>query len=414
MIAYGQALQSLLDAASGLLPVETLALEQAVNRISAAAVHSGVQLPPFNNSAMDGFALHCPTSGLRAGAELAVSHAMAAGDQPLAGVSDACEIMTGAAVPEGCTAVIPIEQVCVLAHDAARRPQRIRLQADVASGQHLRLAGEDVERGDALLVSGTRISPAHVMLLSGAGVAEVTVRRRPRIALIATGRELIDDPGQPLLPGQIRNSNAPYLSARLQQWGAQVVYRATVADDPAAFIEAVKAANAQAIDLLISTGAVSMGRFDFIPDALRSLGADILFHKVAIRPGKPILLARQASGILCFGLPGNPISTAVGLRFFIEPTLRALSGMPLETPITVPLAHVAMKKAGFRMFQKARVCLGTNASVALLKGQESFKTQPMLYANAWAVLPETEEMLEAGTVLTVYPLAYGAGWEAGA
>lgn len=396
---------------------EPVPLARALGRVLAAPLHSPADLPAFDNSAMDGFALAVGGDALRAGEEFAVSGETAAGDAPARLVAGACEIMTGAPLPAGADAVIPVEQVELLATTAGGRPSRIRLRADVAPGQHVRRAGEDITRGAPLLPDGAMLDAAALMLLAALGIDPLPVRRSPRVALLCTGRELVDDPAQPLAPGQIRNSNGPFLAARLATAGATLVQRATVADDVDAFIGAFEAARATGCDMVLSTGAVSMGRYDFVPQALARLGARVVFHKVAIRPGKPLLFAVLPDGVLYFGLPGNPVSSAVGLRFFVEPALRAMLGMPAETPLRLPLAAAIDKKPGLRFLQKAALQLDVAGvlQVRVLRGQESFRIEPLLHADAWAVLPESAERIEAGTWVEVWsrghlqPLFRGAG-----
>lgn len=406
MIGYDDARQRIL-AACRPLAAETVAVAAALDRVLAQDVVSGEDLPPFDNTAMDGFAVATGGRELAPGSKFAVAGSQAAGDGEVRyDASDACEIMTGASLPAGLDAVLPVEQATVLARDDSGRPTRIRLDAAVTSGAHVRRRGQDVVAGQCVLVAGTRITPAARMLLAALGVANVSVRPQVPVALLTTGRELVDDPGQRLAPGQIRNSNGPYLSDRIDQAGGILVHRETVIDDPDAFVDALARSLAAGAAVVLSTGAVSMGRHDFVPDALRGLGAEIVFHKVAIRPGKPLLFARLPGGQLYFGLPGNPVSSAVGLRFFVEPALRALLGLAPERPLSVPLAGPAQKKAGLRYLQKARVVLAEHAQlqVQLLAGQESFRIQPLLAANAWAVLDEDAGHLPAGTLVEVYGL----------
>lgn len=405
MIAFDEAHRKVLSA-TALQPIERVASMQAVDRVLAREVISSCQLPPFDNSAMDGFALRCPQTGLAAGAEFAVTGLQAAGDSAVESASEGCcEIMTGARLPEGFNAVVPVEQVEILGADDAK-PSRIRLSTAVSIGQHIRKAGEDVAAGEKIIDAGTRLDSRHVMVLAGLGIVEVDVRRRLKAAVLCTGRELVDDPAQVLLSGQIRNCNGPYLALRLRQAGAELVFQATVADDEAAYIAALQSALQAGAEILISTGAVSMGRYDFVPSALRSFGAEILFHKVAMRPGKPLLSARLSGGQLLFGLPGNPVSSAVGLRFFIEPALRAAYGQLQEQAWRLPLLHAAKKNTGLRHMQKAMLSVDGRGQlgVSLLAGQESFKTKPLLTANAWAVLPEAVTALPAGTLVDVFPL----------
>lgn len=405
MISYTTALQHILQACKP-LACEQVPLSQAVGRVLAQDVLAGEDLPPFDNSAMDGFALVGGGEVLATGHELAVAGSHAAGDGLAAYAGDACEIMTGASLPDGLDSVIPVEQVSVLARDSEGRPLRIRLEAPVHPGANVRRRGQDVAVGDCIAFAGTHVTSASHMLLAALGVATLAVRPQVPAALFTTGRELIDDPAQPLLPGQIRNSNGPYLADRLGEAGARVVLRETVGDDAAAFTAALERGLAAGAQVVLSTGAVSMGRYDFVPDALRALGAEIVFHKVAIRPGKPLLFARLPGGQLYFGLPGNPVSSAVGMRFFVEPALRAMLGLPQEQPLLMPLATESNKKSGLRFFLKARVVLadGAKLQVEVMSGQESFRIKPLLAANAWAVLDAEADTLPAGTLIPVFGL----------
>lgn len=406
MIDYATALQ-LTHAQVHAPAAEHVALADALGRVAGADLTSAENLPPFDNSAMDGFALATLGHRLPAGSECAVRGESAAGDGMRASEAGiACEIMTGAPMPRGLDAIVPVEQTETLQRDADGRARRIRLLADVVPGQHLRRAGEDVACGSVILTAGSPIDPERLMLLAALGIDRVPVMPRPRAAVICTGRELLDAPGSALADGQIRNSNGPYLAARLQAAGAEVVLRATVGDAVEPFLATLQQALAAGARVVVSTGAVSMGRYDFVPAALGQLGAEVLFHKVAIRPGKPILFAVLPGGALFFGLPGNPVSSAVGLRFFVQPALRALLGLSAETPLRLPLAAAVGKKAGFRLFQKARAELSDDGrlQLRLLTGQESFRIRPLAEANVWAVLPEAAEALAAGELVDVHGL----------
>lgn len=405
MISYATALQHILQACQP-LPPEQVSLPQALARVLAQDVQAGEDLPPFDNSAMDGFALAGGGTVLAAGQEFLVAGSHAAGDGLAAYVDAACEIMTGASLPDGLDSVVPVEQVSVLECDSEGRPLRIRLEVAVQPGANVRCRGQDVAVGDCIAFAGTHVTSASHMLLAALGIATLAVQPQVPAALFTTGRELIDDPAQPLLSGQIRNSNGPYLADRLDEAGARVVHRETVGDDAAAFTAALECGLAAGAKVVLSTGAVSMGRHDFVPDALRALGAEIVFHKVAIRPGKPLLFARLPGGQLYFGLPGNPVSTAVGMRFFVEPALRAMLGLPQEQPLLLPLVAEARKKTGLQYLMKARVALddGARLNVEVMSGQESFRIKPLLAANAWAVLDTEADTLPVGTLIPVFGL----------
>ncbi|HSR65213.1 MAG TPA: gephyrin-like molybdotransferase Glp [Xanthomonadaceae bacterium] len=409
MIGYDEALAAILREARPLAS-ESRPVAQALGRILAAGVASPDALPPFDNSAMDGFALRAGDATLSAGRAFDVRGAQVAGDAQADATADAggaWEIMTGARLPEGFDTVVPVEQVEVLAQEEGR-PRRIRLAADAARGQHVRRRGEDVPLHVEVLPAGARVQPQQLMLLSALGVADVRVARRPKAAILTTGRELVDDPAQPLASGEIRNCNGPFLAARIAEAGAEVVCRRTVGDDPALFRAALAEALAAGAEVVVSTGAVSMGRHDFVPDTLRALGARQHFHKVRIRPGKPLLFARLAGGALYFGLPGNPVSCAVGLRFFVEPALRAMLGLAPERPLRVPLAEAFGKRAPLRFHLKGRLdCDDTGRLRAhVLPGQESFRILPLAAGNAWIVIGEETDALAAGALVEVHGLGH--------
>ncbi|UEX16586.1 molybdopterin molybdotransferase MoeA [Stenotrophomonas sp. SI-NJAU-1] len=401
MIAYSEALQHLMEAAAP-LPAERLALHEAAGRILATDIISGQSLPPFDNSAMDGFALRANGTPFESDTEFVVQGWQAAGDAGAEGGDGAWEIMTGARMPVGLDTVVPIENVEILASEQGR-PTRIALKSGVKPGQHVRLRGQDVEEGERVLQAGQALDINARTLLHAIGVAEVAVVARPKVAVIATGKELVTEAAQALDSGQIRDSNRPYLIGRLQAAGAEVVWQGTVGDDVAAFDAVLDDALAAGAKVLISTGAVSAGRYDFIPDALRARGARIVFHKVAIRPGKPLLFAVLPDGALYFGLPGNPVSAAVGQRFFVEPVLRRLLGLAAEPLLQLPLQADVRKPPGLRFHARARVDVDAQGrlSARVLSGQESFRLKSMLQANAWVVLEGEGDLVAAGTPVRV-------------
>ena len=401
MIAYSEALQHLMEAAAP-LPAERLALHEAAGRILATDIISGQSLPPFDNSAMDGFALRANGTPFESDTEFVVQGWQAAGDAGTEGGDGAWEIMTGARMPVGLDTVVPIENVEILASEQGR-PTRIALKSGVKPGQNVRLRGQDVEEGERVLQAGQALDINARTLLHAIGVAEVAVVARPKVAVIATGKELVTEAAQALDSGQIRDSNRPYLIGRLQAAGAEVVWQGTVGDDVAAFDAVLDDALAAGAKVLISTGAVSAGRYDFIPDALRARGARIVFHKVAIRPGKPLLFAVLPNGALYFGLPGNPVSAAVGQRFFVEPVLRRLLGLAAEPLLQLPLQADVRKPPGLRFHARARVDVDAQGrlSARVLSGQESFRLKSMLQANAWVVLEGEGDLVAAGTPVRV-------------
>ena len=402
MIPYDQAVRWVRDAAV-LQPAETVTVAASAGRVLADAVRSGQCLPPFDNSAMDGFALRLAGDAADQGAEFDIRGWQAAGDDGAVADAGAWEIMTGARLPEGLDSVVPIEDVEVL-QTADGRPTRIRLRAVVTPGQFVRRRGQDVATGEQILAGGTLLDTNAVTLLHAIGIGTVSVRARPRVAIIATGKELVSDATQALQSGQIRDSNRPYLVARLAAAGAEVVADVVVGDEVERFNSALDEALAAGAQIVLSTGAVSAGRYDFIPDALRARGARIVFHKVAIRPGKPLLFAVLADGTAYFGLPGNPASTAVGQRFFVEPMLRRMLGLADEQGVQMALATDTATPPGLRFHTRAVIRADASGRLTArpLAGQESFRLQATVQATGWAVLDGAGEQAAAGSAVQVF------------
>ncbi|MGL4766766.1 MAG: molybdopterin molybdotransferase MoeA [Formosimonas sp.] len=392
LLSYADALAQVLAQAQPLAS-HVVPLVEASGKVAAMDVHATFDLPRFNNSAMDGYALRCEATeqaSVAAPIELPLTATLAAGDACPDEAHAIYAIMTGAAVPSHCNAVIPIEHTELI-------DGRVRISQPVAKSANIRFAGEDFAAGQLIVPQGQVIGAGQMAVLASFGHASVAVYQTPRVGLLSTGPEIISDLTAPLAEHQIYNSNTPYLSAQLARAGVPCQSLGHILDEPAAFKAALlDAAN----DIIISTGAVSMGQWDFIPATLRELGAQIVFHKVAQKPGKPILFARLADGRYFFGLPGNPASCAVGLRFFVQPLLRALQGLPPEPVLTLPLAAAYRKQGALRHFLKAHIDW-QNHRVQILSGQESFKISPLLHANAWVVLSEAQTDCAAGELVQV-------------
>ncbi|SDQ93073.1 molybdopterin molybdotransferase MoeA [Pseudoxanthomonas sp. CF125] len=405
MIAYAQALELLL-AEAAVLPAEWCRSADACGRILAEPLRASNMLPPFDNAAMDGYAFATSSEGLAAGSEHRVAGQLAAGAPPPPDAAgDVWEIATGAALPAGLDCIVPFERVERLS------AERIRLREAAFAGQNIRRAGSDIAIAGEVAAAGQRIDPALRMVLAALGVERISVRRKPRVALLSTGAELVVDALLPLGPGQIYASNASYLEASLRALGAEVIANVALGDDAQAFAAQTGRLADQA-DLVLSTGAVSMGSRDFIPAGLQAMGARLLFHKAAIRPGKPILAARLQEGALFVGLPGNPIAVAVGLRYFVVPLLRAMLGMPAETPLRASLAAPIRVAKGLRHFLKARLRQSSDSGLVaeLLEGQQSYRMGSLLQANAWVVLPEDADEWPAGALVDALPRDADGGW----
>lgn len=413
MISYLDALEKIREAAT-LQPSETVDLMTLACRpgliVAAEDCQARIDVPSFHNSAMDGFAVQSSTTQMASPEQpcvLSVGACLAAGDSPnhsqnpcsgsaLPSVDNqAVEIMTGAPVPDGFDAVVMVEKSNPTL-DAQGKTLSIRLETPLEAGENLRFRGEDFQAGQPIVRQGERLTARQLAALAATGTAQIQVRALPAFALFATGKEISDQYGHPLGDSEIYNSNIPYLCSQLSSAGFPNRYVGNIGDDPEQFSRWLDALTDARI--LISSGAVSKGRWDFIPDVLAQKGARILFHGVAIKPGKPVLFAVLPDGRYFFGLPGNPIATAVGLRFFVQPLLRALLGMPPEEHPVLCLNRDYQKKGPLRHFLKSSLAYSEDGQLRLtvLNGQESFRISPLLDTQAWAIVEEDRNTLSAG------------------
>lgn len=402
MISYQEAKNIIIQAGkSHGYKTEEIVTQELVGRICATDIQAPISIQPFDNSAMDGFAVRlCDLK--EEGGVLTKSGTIAAGDSvPKESVQagQCMEIMTGAPVPSGAEAVVPIELVDV-------QGDKILFKEQPEMGANIRLAGEDFEKGNDVLKAGEQIQVQHIMPLAALGIDKVEVYKKPRAIFLATGDELVEDLSQDLKSGQIYNSNRPYGLAALETMGVECIEVPVMPDDSQKFEAFLTEIASQNIDFIVSSGAVSAGKFDFIRKGLEQAGAEILFHKVKIKPGKPNLFAKLPNGTLYFGLPGNPVATAAGLRFFVQPVLRVMRGMEEEQPVHAKVMTPFKKRAGLRMFLKARAESWDDGllTVDLLEGQASFMVSPFLDMNCWAVAPEDAESIKAGDIIDLYPL----------
>ena len=313
LLSLEEALARILERAQ-LLPAEMAAVADAAGRVLRTPALSRVDLPPFASSAMDGFAVRAgETPG-----ELPVAFRIAAGSpapEPLPARA-AAGIATGAAVPEGADAVVPVERV-------VDRGDRVEIPEQAQSGQHIRPRGGDVREGEVAVEAGTRLGAAQIGALAAAGVVEVRCSIRPRVAVLATGSEL-RAAGEPLDYGQIYESNRAMIAAVLRTAGAEVELLPVVKDDESAHRAALE--RGLEADVLVTSGGVSMGPHDLVRRAAADLGVEEVFWGFAVKPGKPLAFGVRGA-TLVFGLPGNPVSSLVGALVFVRPALLARQGI---------------------------------------------------------------------------------------
>ncbi len=376
------------------LPPEEVALDEAYGRFIAADLHAAIDLPPFTNSAMDGYALRASDTPGR----LAVVGESAAGaPHPAAlGAGEAVLISTGAVVPAGADAVAPIEDVSV-------EPGSVEVPAGVAPGAFVRTAGSDVSRGERLLRTGTRLGAAQVGAAAAVGLATLPCARLPQVAILTVGDEL-RRPGERLGAGEIYDANRPMLHAALSTAGAQVVRIPVAGDTVAAHRAALR--HALEHDVVISSGGVSVGAHDLVRGAGEDLGVREVFWRVALRPGKPMMFGVRGR-TLVFGLPGNPVSTLVCFELFVRPALLALQGARDARPAFAAgvLGTAVARNPERDDLIRVRIAADGGSPVLIpLPGQESHQIAVAAQADGLARVPAGTGELAAGTAVDYLPL----------
>lgn len=395
LLPLSDALQGMLEQLACCCDSEQQPLPEALGRVLASDIASPLAVPPFDNSAMDGYAVRL--SDLTAGTPLIMAGKAFAG-QPYQGewpAGHCVRIMTGAPVPAGTDAV-------VMQEETQADGDRITFLAQPEPGQNIRRAGSDIGKGACVLPAGTRLTPREMPLLASLGVATVAVRRPLTVAIFSTGDEL-KPVGTPLAHGDIYDSNRYGVRAMLARLGCDCLDLGIIPDDPAqlraAFIRADKEA-----DVLITTGGVSVGEADFTKQLLDELG-EIGFWKLAIKPGKPFAFGRLPRAWF-FGLPGNPVSAMVTFDQLVQPALAKLAGQHFERPLQLQaIAAEPLKKSPGRLdFQRGILSQGPNGlEVRSTGSQDSAVFSSLSRANCYIVLEREQGRVAAGETVTVEP-----------
>jgi molybdopterin molybdotransferase len=401
-------LAEVLAAVRALAPVR-VPLADALGHVLAADVVATAAMPAFDNSSMDGYAVRSADvaeanqnspAALEVVAEVAAGSAL---DPPLAH-GQAVRIMTGAPVPSQADAIVPVEDTAEFAAgDGWDAPGGlVHVTKPPAAGAFVRPVGSDLAPGAVALSAGVRLTPYRVGAVAAAGVAEVDVFRAPRVAIIATGAELVA-PGIAAGRGQIADSNSALLRGVVASAGAEVVTAIRVGDDPAAFLAALdRVTSGDRADLVICTGGVSVGAHDVVKAALAP-GGHVRFRRVRMQPGKPQAFGRLESGALCFGLPGNPVSVAVSFEVFVRPALQAMQGLdPVGTPRTEAVTAAGWRTPpGRRQFMPVAFDADGRIRPATAGGSGSHLAGGLAHAEGFAIVPADADEVRAGESLPV-------------
>ena len=427
---------AVLAAVDGPVAEEVVPVDRALARVLAREAVAAVTLPPWDNSAMDGYAIRA--DDVAGASEEAPIRLMLAGEVPAGGVADhpvqhgsAIRIATGAPIPDGADAVVPVEQTTPLdseggegarGRDAAGPvPTAILVHATVATGAHIRRRGSDLIEGAAILAPGAALSPAAIALAAGAGLENLHVRRRPGVAVLATGNE-VRSAGTELGPAGIPDANGPGLRALVDAAGAEAIDLGIAPDELDAVVGRLRAALDAGADAIVVAGGVSVGPYDVVKLAFEAVG-EIGLWRVAVQPGKPFAFgtapkpAGATGKVLLFGLPGNPVSSFVTFELFVRPAIRALAGRrdlrrPVDRAVLLDEVRTATGRRAFLRVTSERDSDGAprrdehgRVEVRLAQGpggQGSHVLSALAAADALAVVPEEVETHHAGDPVALW------------
>ena len=407
MISYKQSRQKL-KKFKIFINDEFVKSSNCLNRVLTSDIFCKTNNPSADNSAFDGFAINSKeTKNLnkKKFRLFKILGTVAAGDRPFKKKIkkyQAVEIMTGGIIPKGFDTIIPIEQITFYPNKV--KPSHILIDKKIKKNQHLRLKGSDFKKNDLIIKKGTILQPNHILALKTLGITSIKVKKIPKILFFSTGNELTNNKKIP--NWKVRNSNSHYIQSLSKNFLFNFTNGGILRDkDELVFKKKINKMFNSNIDIIITSGAVSAGKFDFIPNIIKKFKLSNYFKSVAIRPGKPILFAKfKGKQKVIFGLPGNPISSAACFRFFVYPYLRNLMGLREEKPIKAILKNKFTKKINFTRFVKSKIDTTKNGKleVRTLKGQESFRIKSFIQSNIWILFPSGKSKFKKGEIVDCF------------
>ncbi len=387
---------------------EYIETKKCVNRVAAKNIYSGFNYPLGNNAAFDGYAVRSSdttklTKNIYKKFEIVGS--IAAGNKPLKKKIkkfQTVEIMTGALLPKSFDSVIPIEQINF--YPKKKNAKFIILNKKVSKFDHVRFKGSDYKKGDLIISSGKILQPNDILALKTLGIKRIKVKKKPNILFFSTGNEITNK--EKISQWEVRNSNSHYIHSLRQNLLFNFKDGGILRDNQSKLFKShINKMLKSKTDIIISSGAVSAGKFDFVPGVVNNFKLSNYFKSVAIRPGKPILFAKiKSNSKAIFGLPGNPISSAACLRFFVYPYLQSLLGIPEENSFKAILKNEFIKKKNFTRFVKSKLSTTKNGKieVQILKGQESFRIKSFVFSNVWVMLPSGKSKFKKGDIVDCF------------
>ena len=405
MISYKQS-RKILKNSKIIIKDEIVKSSNCINRVTAENIFSKINNPSENNAAFDGFAINSKdTKNLKKKGKLfKIIGTVSAGDKQTKKRNkkfQTIEIMTGGILPKGFDTIVPIEQIIFYPE---KNPKFIFVNKKIKKHQHVRIKGSDFKRNDLLVKKGKILQPNHILAFKTLGISKVKVKKIPRILFFSTGNEITDKEKTP--NWKVRNSNSHYIESLKENFLFNYSNGGILRDkDKLIFEKKIKQMLNSNIDIIVTSGAVSAGKFDYVPSVVKKFKLSCYFKGVAIRPGKPVLFAKiKGKQKAIFGLPGNPISSAACFRFFVFPYIENLLGISEEKPIRAVLKKNFTKKINFTRFVKSKIntTKNGNVEVEILKGQESFRIQSFIKSNIWVLLPSGKSKFKKGDAVDCF------------